>query len=492
MWSLLQSPVAMKLTFVLLHFFWQALLLLCLWRLLASLLALRTAEARYLGALATLMMMGLCPFATYLLLDTDKLPPVADFSEGPSATTDVPGASLQTSAFASMADAEINHFEPTASSVTSHFTIAGLITTYQPYVIFGWLLGVLLLGGRICLSYLGTIWIRRVGLSGVESHVLVQFSEIAQRLQIWHLPPIAYSSRISQAMTVGLMRPMVLLPVSWMAEISPDVLEAVLAHELAHVKRLDLWVNFFQRLMETVFFFHPAVWLVSAEVRRERESCCDELAIAATGQRLDYAKSLHEVAYRQMTGTSPMLTLPFLGQRSGELLGRVRRVLGATSPQAGERSWPAGLILIVAPLCLWAILAIVFPQISTTANAEDKPSPEESTPVEPSWRHSHPEDGSLRRKRRPQDRNSHRPAARKDAFDAKDHASSLHQFDLESLDPEDQAMMLVLRSLRQEVHILREQVKELRQESPRKRRKARRLEELLDEPTPTIDDDHEE
>lgn len=473
-WSLLHSPVALKLTFVLLHFLWQAFFLICLWRLLASLLRLRTAEARYLGALATLAIMAVCPVATYLLLDIDQLPTLADFSGMISSSSQATSVSL--------------HSPTIASLKTLYPTLTQLITSYQPYLMLGWLLGVALLGGRICLSYCGTIWLRSVGLSRVDSQVLVQFSKIAQQLNIWYLPSIAYSSRINQAMAVGLMRPMVLLPLAWMTEISPDVLEAVLAHELAHVKRRDLWVNFFQRVMETIFFYHPAVWLISAEIRRERESCCDELAIAATGERLDYAKSLHEVASRQIAGGPPVLAIPFLGQRTGELLTRVRRVLTATSPQPGERSWTAGLMLVVAPLCLCAIFAIVFPQTNSTVKAEDKSSSTKvaTTSAKPPWVHAHPEADSPRWKHHPHNRFRHHHLPRKDKFGESNHLHTLQQFDLNSLDPEDQAMMRVLYDLRHEVRVLQEQVEDLQEESPRQRRKIRRLENLShDHPQPT-------
>ncbi|PQO31608.1 M56 family metallopeptidase [Blastopirellula marina] len=487
MWSLLQSPVAMKLTFVLLHFLWQALLLVCLWRLAAALLKLRTAEARYLGSLLTLVLMAACPIVTFLLLDAGKLPSTDHLPEIASSLVAVPPSHVGVEKLAALPADQTALAAPAKSAsiaAATPLTTTWVVTTCQPYLMLVWLTGILVLGARICLSYLGTLWLRSVGLTQVESQVLVKFSEIAQRLNILQLPPIAYSSRITQAMTVGLMRPMVLLPVAWMTEITPDVLEAVLAHELAHVRRRDLWINFLQRVMETVFFYHPAVWMVSAEVRRERESCCDEMAIEVTGQRLDYAKSLHEVAYRQLAGSSPSLAIPFLGQRPGELLGRVRRILGISTPKVGERSLPAGLMLVVAPLSLWAISAIVFPQISATAEAEDKPSAEELPADEQHVPHRHHHHGESRRRDHapfPIDEPMRRALPREGAFPENGPIRPLNQFDIEQLDPEDKAMMRALRTLRYEVRILREQLEELKEEQqaepPRRRRRARKQEE---------------
>ncbi len=499
MWSLLQSPVAMKLTFVLLHFLWQALLLVCLWRVAAALLPLRTAEARYLGALTTLLLMLACPLVTFLLLDADNLPTPSNFPSMAYSTVDVPLDNQELASIPADEATSPGSSEAAASLPATPATTTWLVMTYQPYLMLAWLTGVLLLGARICLSYLGTIWLRSVGLTRVETHILVRFSEIAQRLNILHLPPIAYSSRITQAMTVGLMRPMVLLPVSWMTEITPEVLEAVLAHELAHVRRRDLWINFLQRVMETVFFYHPAVWILSAEVRRERESCCDEMAIEAIGRRLDYAKSLHEVAYRQMESSPPSLAIPFLGQRPGELLGRVRRILGITTPKAGERSWPAGLILVVAPLGLWAISAIVFPGMSSKAEAEETPVAQEPVPeMVPTPHHHphlHPRPWEPHFVGEPPRHDRLRPHPPRPVIPAVDNpVRPLHEIDVESLEPHDQAMMKVLRALRHEVRILRDQVQELREDQqvgpPRRRRRARIWDETSPNQPGFLDSDH--
>ena len=100
------------------------------------------------------------------------------------------------------------------------------------------------------------------------------------------------SPTILQAMAVGYLRPMVLLPAAMVTQMQPEMLEAVIAHELAHIRRFDLWINLGQRVAETLLFYHPAVWWLSICLRSERELCCDELAVKATGRRLAYASTL--------------------------------------------------------------------------------------------------------------------------------------------------------------------------------------------------------
>ncbi|PQO46593.1 M56 family metallopeptidase [Blastopirellula marina] len=470
MWSFLQSPLAMKLTFVLLHFGWQALLLFCVWRIASTLMPQKSATARYNGALATLGLMLLCPVLTFLALDTWSLPQQQQTAYTSSETTLPVDERLASSEMADepgQLDASMpgttssDSLDEHSVSTSSPNSTTSLLLIYQPYLMLLWLGGVMLLGLRICVSYLGTVWLRNVGLTQVDVDVLVLFSQIARQLNLVHLPPIAFSNRISQAMTVGLMRPMVLLPVAWMTEISPDVLEAVLAHELAHVRRSDLWINFLQRVAETVFFYHPAVWLLSAEIRRHRESSCDELAVAVTGQRLDYARSLQEIAHWQLAHGSPSLAAGFLGQRRGDLLARVRHILGATPPQAGERSWPAGLILAIVPLLLWAGSAIFFPQISPQALAEEttQETPieeEKDLPVVPPHFHPPHSHGF------PPHRHPMRIPPRSDNDGFAPRAGDPPPINV--MPPNDQPFRRAIRAMRLELRDLREEVERLKQE----------------------------
>ena len=107
-------------------------------------------------------------------------------------------------------------------------------------------------------------------------------------------PRVRVCRRVAEAVAIGLFKPMILLPAAWLSELPPDMLEAVLAHELAHVRRLDLWVNLLQRLVETLLFYHPAMWWLSHRLRTERELCCDELAATVTNDRVRYAETLEQ------------------------------------------------------------------------------------------------------------------------------------------------------------------------------------------------------
>lgn len=204
-----------------------------------------------------------------------------------------------------------------------------------------WSLGVLLMAVRLLIGGVSVLRLRRQ--SGPVTPGVVELAGgFAARLGLRRLPRIAVSSRVAEAMVVGLLRPMILLPAGWLAELPPDVLAAVLAHELAHIRRLDPWVNAMQRIMETLLFYHPGVWWLSRRLRIEREFCCDELAVRITGQPLVYARTLELVAHRRLDRRIPALATG-IGDRKMTLLKRVHNVLGG-----GREDPPRGLLTPLA------------------------------------------------------------------------------------------------------------------------------------------------
>jgi uncharacterized protein (TIGR03435 family) len=121
--------------------------------------------------------------------------------------------------------------------------------------------------------------------------------------------------------------------------LTPTQLEAVLAHELAHIKRHDYAINVAQVVVETLFFYHPAVWWISKQIRIEREWCCDDIAVQCCGDAVGYARALTTLARRQLT---PAVTMPATG---GALKHRVQRLVGA-KPHAFEITSIPGLIVL--------------------------------------------------------------------------------------------------------------------------------------------------
>jgi outer membrane protein TolC len=152
---------------------------------------------------------------------------------------------------------------------------------------------------------------------------------------------------------------MVLLPASWISELPSEVLEAVIAHELAHLRRWDLPINFTQRVVETLLFFHPAVWWCSRRLRIEREMCCDELAQAAIGNRVVYAKALAYLAHQQCSSIEPLLAAG-IGGKKMVLLERICNVLGVVRGRHGRLYGPSCALFgaVVASLVWIAVFGL--------------------------------------------------------------------------------------------------------------------------------------
>src|SRR6185295_3081242 len=167
-------------------------------------------------------------------------------------------------------------------------------------------------------------------------------SRTAQRLGVRQAVAILQSTLVDVPAVVVVVRPLVLVPASALTGLSTRELEAVLAHELAHIRRHDYLVNLLQTTIETLFFYHPAVWWVSAQARQEREHCCDDLAVAACGDVLTYARAL--TALEHLRGCEVQLAVAASG---GSLLVRIQRLLRRGAPaHYGFESGLAGFIAL--------------------------------------------------------------------------------------------------------------------------------------------------
>ena len=154
------------------------------------------------------------------------------------------------------------------------------------------------------------------------------------------------SSLVRVPMAIGWLRPVILFPASALAGLTPEQLEAILAHELAHIRRHDYLINLLQTVIETLLFYHPAVWWVSRQIRAERENCCDDMAVAACGDALVYARALTKVERLRKARLDLAVTA-----NGGLLMNRISRLVGAESPRSYHS---AGLVT-----CLIAILTLI-------------------------------------------------------------------------------------------------------------------------------------
>jgi protocatechuate 3,4-dioxygenase beta subunit len=222
----------------------------------------------------------------------------------------------------------------------------------MPWLVLSYIAGVVALslwnlGGWVA------VWrLRTNGVSTVAGEYLEAAARTARRMGLRRVVRLVHNARVSCPMVVGALRPVILLPTCLLTGLSLAEIELILAHELAHVRRHDYLVNLVQSLVETLLFYHPAVWWVSRQIRTEREHCCDDVAVSVTGDRTAYVRALAAVA--EMSGGARRLAPAATG---GALLGRVRRLLGLPEAEAarGPR-WIAGALALA--LCVLAAAGV--------------------------------------------------------------------------------------------------------------------------------------
>jgi beta-lactamase regulating signal transducer with metallopeptidase domain len=342
----------------LIHFCWQAVAIAAAYRLLAFALARRSAQTRYIAALALLILMLCFAVGTFAWQFRSEAAP-ASFTNSASHTAAPLAANFsRTTAPGTIA----TQLEPARLSLQA----------LLPWIDGIWLLGVLALSIR---SLGGWWYLRRLRLASIaEPPAAVQaaFQRISACLGLTRAVALRLSHAIDSPMTVGAMRAIVLLPLSAITSLGPDELEVVLAHELAHVRRADFFWNILQTIAETLFFFHPAVWWINSRIRHERELCCDDLALSVCPNPFTYASALYRL--EEHRSHHLRLAMALDGHQSRRtLLMRISRILGEPMTRIPSRRFRpfslaaavAGLVVLLVPVP--HVLAKLAPQQSASA-----------------------------------------------------------------------------------------------------------------------------
>jgi bla regulator protein blaR1 len=184
----------------------------------------------------------------------------------------------------------------------------------------------------------------------------VQLRETLARNQSPRRIALCTSDVVHVPTAIGLVKPAVVLPVWVMRELSPDELNQILLHELAHLRRWDDWTNLAQKLVKALFFFHPAVWWIEKKVSLEREMACDDAVLAETARPLAYAECLAHLAEKTLIQRSIALAQAALGKIHQTSL-RVAQILDSNRPAGNGRSWKpvASLVAAFALACFFGI-----------------------------------------------------------------------------------------------------------------------------------------
>jgi beta-lactamase regulating signal transducer with metallopeptidase domain len=205
--------------------------------------------------------------------------------------------------------------------------------------VLAWLGGVAFFGIRLIGGWVVARRLTRRAVQPAAEHIQAVARQMADRLAINRAVTILQSSAVVVPVMVGWLKPAVILPVAALAGLSPSQMEALLAHELAHVRRQDYLVNLLQSVAEALLFYNPAVWWLSHRIRADRELCCDDLAVSVCDP-LVYATALTDLAAMTSPGVA-------LAATDGDLLGRIRRILGQADVAPAMRAGAMPLLALV-------------------------------------------------------------------------------------------------------------------------------------------------
>lgn len=315
------NPLAQAISTALLQFVWQGVVVACSLWVALFLLRNRSANLRYVISCAALALLLILPAATAISLYDSSF-----------------GGSTRPSGAA---------FTVTIRAVWSGSieTAPPWLTAIRPWIVWAWLAGVALLSLRLAWAG-GQLAILRRLATPADAALVEMASNVARRMGTSRVVRVLIAATSEGPSLTGWIRPAVMLPVATLMNLTPEQLESILAHEIAHLRRYDDVVNIFQTFIETLLFYHPAVWWVSNRIRHERELCCDDLAVATCGDALCYARAL--TTLEKLRLATPRLAL---GANQSPLAYRIRRVVGSRTQEYLPSSLPGVVALCFAIAC---------------------------------------------------------------------------------------------------------------------------------------------
>ncbi|HZD50420.1 MAG TPA: M56 family metallopeptidase [Silvibacterium sp.] len=345
----------------LIHFCWQAAVIALLYWLADAVLSKSRSHIRYVAALAALFTMLAAATATLIY---ERAASSHDWAANSRSHDDDQRSGPRVSGnAATAADPAMTAPDPGVPILVAfHDAVQARVRGAMPWLDAMWLLGVLCLSART----IGGWWLiqrlRRTSMTSVPSHVRDSFMRLAKRIGIDRPIDLRISARISSPLAMGVLKSIVLLPASALTSLSPEQLEVVLAHELAHIRRADYLWNILQTTIETLFFFHPAVWWVGKNLSRQRELCCDDAALECCTDPVTYATAL--LRLEEERSSRLHLAMALDGHERGGLRARIARILGET-PEASRDVVPFSLIGACAML---GVLLLVVPRLFADLN----------------------------------------------------------------------------------------------------------------------------
>lgn len=383
-------PLWERIVWTLLHSLWQGALITVIVALILRRLPAARADARHAVTLTGFAALALALPITFAALtgwnawttqhhaapstlaQSAPLPP-ADSSMSPA-----PGASMP--ALPSVAHSPPAPVPSTAAHSGSPNSVAETPQASETFrgwvawIALLWLLGTTLMLIRTASSLIATRELLRTPALPDHHPLTNTLRTLAARMRLTGPIRLAESDRIATPCVAGLLRPVILLPITALTNLDESQLRAILAHELAHIRRKDLLVALLQRIIESILFFNPAALWLGRQLRIEREACCDALAAEAIEDPHAVARTLAEVAAASRAPAPfPAAALAMTGPDDAPLLQRIRRLLLPNERIPARLPWPSFLAVTLIACASLFTLTITAAQVGETAAKLLKP-----------------------------------------------------------------------------------------------------------------------
>ena len=326
------NPHMEALGFTLVHFCWQAALIAAIYKGLELALPKLRPQARYTLSLTALLAMLAAAVLTFIYEET-RLYHLAQVS-----APDIGGAVLP--------------------EISRQLHLSSLLPWFDAV----WLMGVAALSFRMLAGLWQVHGLKKQAQVAPDT-VQYRFKAALRRFGLTGKVQVRLHPAITGPFVVGAFRSVVYLPLSAVTSLSPEQLDAVLSHELEHIRRADYVWNLVQSLIETLFFYHPAVWWIGGKLREQREVCCDDAAIRNCDDPITYATAL--LSLEEQRRGVPNLSMALNGQGKGDLLARISRILGE-KPESRLKARPVAFVLL--PVMLLTLTAFAAAPVREAAS----------------------------------------------------------------------------------------------------------------------------
>ena len=330
--SLFSSEIIRAFGWTLLHSLWQGAVIFLLALVLIMVLRKQGPKTRYAALCSLFLLIPALFSATFFMI----------YEPGKTVASEVVPVLSNEMAYQS------DLLNRSAGDITWYSSIFDFLDQNTHWLVLTWFIGFIILLVRFSGSLLYLYRLRNTNLKAVPGEWKSLLNGLSGRMGIRKAVNLAESALVKVPVTAGYLKPVILLPLGTIAGVPPQMIEAILLHELAHIRRKDYLINIIQSVIEIIFFYHPVTWWLSEHIREEREHICDDIALSVSNDRINYIKALTTM---EENNVQSVTLVPAMTGSRKKLLQRITRL---AYPEKIRKGFMEGIVacLMLAGIAL--------------------------------------------------------------------------------------------------------------------------------------------